>query len=86
MTVAEDGRETVSYQVTIPNSARDEFEDSDSGGGGGRGMERVVIGSGSGSGKNNDTALHPGDRFRTVDGYSPSLLLDTDDDRVNLID
>ena len=93
VSVADDGRETVSYQVTIPNSAQDDFEDSDSGaateGMERRGVEdigRVTIG-GNSDRTFNETALHHRDeRFRTVDGHSPSLLLDTDDDKINLMD
>lgn len=94
VSVEEDGRETVSYQVTIPNSAQDDFEDSDSGAateGIRRGVEDMghvtIGGGGSSKGIFNETALHHrDDRFRTVDGHSPSLLLDTDDDKVNLMD
>ena len=74
VTVADDGRETVSYQVTIPHSARDDY-DSDSTNGG----ERVIIGN-SGA-----RASQSNDRFRTIDGHSPSLLLDTDDDKIDLL-
>uniref|UniRef100_A0A7M6DMT9 Uncharacterized protein n=2 Tax=Clytia hemisphaerica TaxID=252671 RepID=A0A7M6DMT9_9CNID len=73
VTIADDGRETVSYQVTIPHSARDDY-DSDSASGG----ERVSIG-------NKGVFKQQNDRFRTIDGHSPSLLLDTDDDKVNLL-
>ena len=93
VSVADDGRETVSYQVTIPNSAQDDFEDSDSGaateGMGRRGVEdmgRVTIGGNSGRTFNETALHHRDDRFRTVDGHSPSLLLDTDDDKINLMD
>lgn len=89
VSVEDDGRETVSYQVTIPNSAQDDFEDSDSGaidGMGRRGVEEMAQVTIGGS-KSNETIIHHrDDRFRTVDGHSPSLLLDTDDDKINLMD
>ena len=63
VSVSEDGREAVSYQVTIPTSARDDYE-SDSA-------------SGVFSGNDN--------KVRNIDNESPSLLLDTDDDKINLL-
>jgi len=74
VTVSEDGREAVSYQVTLPHSARDDY-DSDSTSGG----ERVIIGNRGGS------VSQSNDRFQTIDGHSPALLLDMDDDKVDLL-
>lgn len=69
--ISEDGREAVSYQVTIPNSAREDCE-SDSTSGGDRSLGNSMVFSSN-------------DRVRTIDDESPSLLLDTDDDKLTLL-
>lgn len=70
VSVSEDGREVVSYQVTLPHSARDDEDSSEAG-------EHVVIGNG---------ILSRDSRFQNSDNQVSSLsLVETDDDQAILI-